>query len=205
MTQLTEIKLPDIGDFKDVPVIELLVKPGDTVEKETSLITLETDKATMEIPSPQAGVVKEIHVKIGDKVSEGSVIATLDVAEAAAASKPAKKAETREPETQKPETPATPPKEGAPKPAQKADDYAGKVDLETQVLVLGSGPGGYTAAFRAADLGLDVTLIERIPELKDAITVGDRALIAGRSVALELVTDGGELTADELEQIVRKF
>ncbi len=73
MNNLVEIRIPDVGDFKDIPVIELLVKPGDTVEKETSLITLETDKATMEIPSPQAGVVKEINVKIGDKVSEGSL------------------------------------------------------------------------------------------------------------------------------------
>src|SRR5512144_3102292 len=80
MAQLTEIKLPDIGDFKDVPSIELLVKPGDAVEKETSLLTLETDKATMEVPSPQAGVVKDIHVKIGDKISEGSLILTLETA-----------------------------------------------------------------------------------------------------------------------------
>ncbi len=161
MTSVVEIKVPDIGDFESVEIIDVLVKAGDAVEKESPLITLETDKAAMDIPAPQGGTIKEMKVKVGDKVSEGSVIATLDVAEAAAASKPAKKAETREPETQKPETPATPPKEGAPKPAQKADDYAGKVDLETQVLVLGSGPGGYTAAFRAADLGLDVTLIER--------------------------------------------
>src|SRR5437868_15059960 len=93
MAQLNEIKLPDIGDFKDVPVIEVLVKPGDTVEKETSLITLETDKATMEIPSPQAGVVKEINVKIGDKVSEGSLILTLE-AEAPSAETGTKAAES---------------------------------------------------------------------------------------------------------------
>ncbi|MEK7302895.1 MAG: biotin/lipoyl-containing protein, partial [Pseudomonadota bacterium] len=74
MTQVVEIKIPDIGDFKDIPVIEVLVAPGDVVEKETSLITLETDKASMEVPSPQAGVVQEIKVKVGDKVSEGSVI-----------------------------------------------------------------------------------------------------------------------------------
>jgi len=80
MSNLTEIRIPDIGDFNDVPVIELLVKPGDTVEKETSLITLETDKATMEIPAPQAGVVKEIKVKIGDKVSEGTIILVLETA-----------------------------------------------------------------------------------------------------------------------------
>lgn len=78
MNSLVEIRIPDVGDFKDIPVIELLVKPGDTVEKETSLITLETDKAAMEIPSPQAGVVNKIHVKIGDKVSQGSLILTLE-------------------------------------------------------------------------------------------------------------------------------
>jgi dihydrolipoamide dehydrogenase len=94
MAQLTEIKLPDIGDFKDVPVIELLVKPGDAVEKETSLITLETDKATMEVPAPQAGVVKDLHVKIGDKVSEGSLILTLEKADGPDAAKPAESAET---------------------------------------------------------------------------------------------------------------
>src|SRR5690606_17357013 len=100
MTQLIEIKIPDIGDFKDVPVIELLVQAGDTVEKETSLITLETDKATMEVPSPQAGVVKELNVKIGDKVSEGSLILMLEVeapaSEAVATSKTAEPAEPAE-------------------------------------------------------------------------------------------------------------
>src|SRR5687768_451851 len=89
MAQLTEIKLPDIGDFKDVPVIELLVKPGDTVEKEASLITLETDKATMEVPSPMAGVVKDVHVKVGDRISQGSLILTLETAEAIGASESA--------------------------------------------------------------------------------------------------------------------
>ena len=88
MTQLIEIKIPDVGDFKDIPVIELLVQPGDTVDKETPLITLETDKATMEIPSPDAGVVKEIKVKIGDKVSEGSLILTLETAPESATPQP---------------------------------------------------------------------------------------------------------------------
>src|SRR5687768_2229787 len=118
MTQLTEIKIPDIGDFKDVPVIEVLVKPGDTVEKETSLITLETDKATMEIPAPQAGVVKELKVKVGDKVSEGSLILMLEaeapsgeVASTGKATEPAKSAEPVEPAeptgpTEPKETPA---------------------------------------------------------------------------------------------------
>src|SRR5437899_727668 len=174
MAQLTEIKLPDIGDFKDVPVIEVLVKPGDTVEKETSLITLETDKATTEIPSPQAGVVKEINVKIGDKVSEGSLILTLEAeapsvetgtetaepaksAKSAEAAKPAESAEPTEPI--KKSTPAAPEKGPVQEPAAavtpesappQATPSVPSGDIHADVAVLGAGPGGYTAAFRAA-------------------------------------------------------
>jgi dihydrolipoamide dehydrogenase len=130
-----EIRLPDIGDFKDVPVIEIHVKPGQTVAKEDVLLTLESDKATVEVPAPAAGVIGEIKVKIGDKVSEGALLATY-ASEAAA--------------------PA------APTPAPAA---SGAVDFECDLLVLGAGPGGYTAAFRAADLGQKVVLVDRRPTL----------------------------------------
>src|SRR5438445_5564814 len=136
-----EVKVPDIGDFKDVEVIEVLVKPGDAVAKEQSLITLESDKATMEIPSPGAGVVKELRIKLGDKVSQGSVILVLDSAQAAQAA---------------PKT--TPAPAAAPSPSAAAD-------LECDSVVLGAGPGGYSAAFRAADLGLKTVLVERYPTL----------------------------------------
>ena len=140
----SEVRVPDIGDFKNVEVIEVLVKPGDKVAKEQSLITLESDKATMEIPSPGAGVVKELKVKLGDKLSEGSVILVLE------GTQPEVPA-PREPVTQKPQPgkPTTSP----------------PFDLECDVLVLGAGVGGYSAAFRAADLGLKVVLVERYPTL----------------------------------------
>jgi dihydrolipoamide dehydrogenase len=153
MSQLIEIKVPDIGDFKDVDVTELLVKPGDRVEKESSLVTLESDKASMEIPSPQAGVVRELRIKIGDKVAEGSVILLLEAVEAAAAKAPEK-------------APAKPvPVAVSAAPAPAARSPAGATDLHAEVVVLGAGPGGYTAAFRAADLGKKVVLIERYPNL----------------------------------------
>ena len=147
---MIEVKVPDIGDFKDIDVIEVLVKLGDRVAKEASLITLESDKATMEIPSSDAGVVKELRVKVGDKVSQGSVIALLE-AESAGAVPPAPR----------PAAPAAP-KISAPE-ATKA--YGGAADMTCDVLVLGSGPGGYSAAFRAADLGLNSVLVERYPTL----------------------------------------
>jgi dihydrolipoamide dehydrogenase len=148
-----EVRVPDIGDFKDVPVIEVLVKPGDKVEKEQPLVTLESDKATMDVPSPEAGTVSQLRVKVGDKVSEGSVILTLD---SAGQEKPAK-----------PEPPTAQPREEPPEraaaavPRQRAD--AGPFDCD--VLVLGSGPGGYAAAFRAADLGQRVVMVERYKAL----------------------------------------
>lgn len=150
---LIDIKVPDIGDFESVAVIELLVKPGDTVKPEQSLITVESDKASMEIPSSHGGVVKELKVKIGDKVSEGSVIAVVEAHAAAAAPAPAAA------------TPA-PVAQAAPVVAPvAAATYAGGVDLEVDVVVLGGGPGGYSAAFRAADLGLKVALVERYATL----------------------------------------
>ncbi len=168
---LIEVKVPDIGDFKDVPVIELLVKPGDRVEKEDSLVTLESDKATMDVPSPEAGVVKELKVKVDDKVSEGSLILTLEAASAEAAEEkaaqekaaPAPKAEAPAPTAAvaKAAPPAAPAQPSAAAPLAASE----KGDIHGQVVVLGSGPGGYTAAFRAADLGLQVVLIERYASL----------------------------------------
>jgi len=153
MTQTVEVKVPDIGDFKDVDVIEVLVKAGDRVEKETSLITLESDKATIEIPSPHAGIVKELRVKVGDKVSQGSVILRLEGEESVAA--PARSAPSQEKES--------PPPKKAHVPAAAAT--SSPADLSCDVLVLGSGPGGYSAAFRAADLGMNTVLVERHPTL----------------------------------------
>ena len=192
-----DIKVPDIGDFKDVPVIEILVKPGDSVKKDDSLVTLESDKATMEVPATQSGVVREIRVKIGDKVSQGTTILTLD-AEAAAAGAVA------------------PPKAGAqssaaaPAPAPAAAPAAARAegqsvrqalnstlasldaDLHAEVLVLGAGPGGYTAAFRAADLGKKVVLVERYATLGGVcLNVGcipSKALLH----AAKIITDAEE-------------
>jgi dihydrolipoamide dehydrogenase len=151
---LIDIKVPDIGDFKDVAVIEVLVKPGDTIKPEQSLITVESDKASMEIPASQGGVVKELKVKVGDKVSEGSVILSVEGEGAAAAPTP-------------PAAPA--PQAAAPKaepsPAPQAASYAGGADIECDMLVLGAGPGGYSAAFRSADLGMKTVLVERFPTL----------------------------------------
>src|SRR5581483_454019 len=166
MSNVIEVKVPDIGDFKDVPIIELLVKPGDTVEKESSLITLESDKATMEVPSPEAGTVKDLKVKVGDRVSEGSVILTLQTAGAAA--------EARAPGPAPAPAPAPAAREETPKaaaapqaPVQPVITTTAPVkgDIHADVLVLGSGPGGYTAAFRAADLGKKVVLVERYATL----------------------------------------
>lgn len=153
---LMDIKVPDIGDFKDVAVIELLVKPGDTVKAEQSLITVESDKASMEIPSSHAGVVKELKVKLGDKVNEGVVVLSLEVAGDAAAS-PAPAAAPA------PAAPAA--SAAAPVVAPVAASFGGSADVECDVLVLGAGPGGYSAAFRAADLGLKVVIVERYATL----------------------------------------
>lgn len=157
MAKTVEVKVPDIGDFKNIPVIEVLVKPGDAVKAEDPLVTLESDKATMDIPAPSAGVVKAVSLKPGDKVSMGSVILTLEEAGAAAA--PAPQAAAPAPAAAKPATPAAAPAAAA---AAKGDI---KADIHAEVVVLGAGPGGYTAAFRAADLGKKVVLIERYPTL----------------------------------------
>jgi len=156
-----EIHVPDIGDFKEVEVIELLVKLGDTIKPEQSLITVESDKASMEIPSSHGGVVKELKVKIGDKVAEGSLVLILEVAEAAAGTTPV--AATAPAATPAPATAA--PTAAATVSAPVAASFAGKADIECDTLVLGAGPGGYTAAFRAADLGQKIVLVERYPSL----------------------------------------
>ncbi|MNY96398.1 Dihydrolipoyl dehydrogenase [compost metagenome] len=158
---IIDIKVPDIGDFAEVGVIELLVQPGDTVTVDQSLITVESDKASMEIPSSHAGVVKSIAVKIGDKIAEGSVVLTLEAAEgaaqAAAASAPVAQPNTAAaPAVQAPAAPVV---------APAGSSYSGTVDLDADVVVLGGGPGGYSAAFRAADLGLKVVLVERYKTL----------------------------------------
>lgn len=150
---LIEVKVPDIGDFSGVDVIEVNVQPGDVIEKEQTLITLESDKASMEVPSDVAGTVKEIKVKAGDKVSQGTVIAIVEASAGAAA--PAKAAEPA-----KAAAPAATPA-AAPAPAPQAGSYAGAADIECDMLVLGAGPGGYSAAFRAADLGMKTVLVER--------------------------------------------
>lgn len=157
---IIDIKVPDIGDFAEVGVIELLVQPGDTVAVDQSLITVESDKASMEIPSSHAGVVKEIKVKIGDKVSEGSVILALEASDAGAAA-PAPAAAAPAPAS----APAQAPAVAAPAAAPVAGNYSGQVDEDCDVVVLGGGPGGYSAAFRAADLGLKVVLVERYKTL----------------------------------------
>ena len=148
---MTEIRVPDIGDFTDVPVIEIHVSPGDEVSVEDPLVTLESDKATMDVPAPEAGTVAQLRVKIGDRVSEGSVLLTLESDGAA----PADSATS--PEARVEREPAPPP------PAPSANGAGG--DHDAQVVVIGSGPGGYTAAFRAADLGLKTVLIERYDTL----------------------------------------
>ncbi len=163
-----EVKVPDIGDYRDVPVIELLVAVGDTVKKDQGLVTLESDKATLEVPSPVAGVVRELRVKVGDTLSEGSLVAVLEDAGAGAAagSPPSRPSPLKgEGEQRAVSTSAAAPANAAVAAPKAAAGSGRKADLECQVMVLGSGPGGYTAAFRAADLGLDTVLIERYPAL----------------------------------------
>ncbi len=143
---IVEVKVPDIGSFKDVEIIEVLVDVGFQLDVEESLITIESDKASMEIPSPLAGTVKQLLVKVGDKVSEGSPILRLEIAESTG---------------KKSEVVAAPQTKGLIEPTTQAASFSGKADIETELVVLGSGPGGYTAAFRAADLGKKVVLIER--------------------------------------------
>ena len=162
MSSATEVKVPDIGDFEDVAVIEVLVQPGDTIKVEQSLVTVESDKASMEIPSSHPGVVKEVKVKVGDRVKEGSVLVLVEAAASSAAAAPAlQPAAGAAPSA----AAAGPAPSAAPVAAPAAAAHAGGVDLECDMLVLGSGPGGYSAAFRAADLGMKVVLVERYATL----------------------------------------
>ncbi|MGL5002990.1 MAG: biotin/lipoyl-containing protein, partial [Casimicrobium sp.] len=170
-----ELKVPDIGDFKDIPVIEVLVKVGDTVAKEQSLVTLESDKATMEVPADTAGVVKKLRVKLGDKVSQGTVVAVIETSAAAQTSSPSPLAGEGRGEgvATKASAASTPPAPSSqPSPARgegavhaPAGTYTGKADHECEVLVLGAGPGGYSAAFRSADLGMKTVIVERYASL----------------------------------------
>lgn len=163
MSKTIAVNVPDIGNFKDIPVIEILVKVGDTVSKEQSLITLETDKATMDVPAPEAGVVKQLKLKVGDTVSEGSLILMLEST--------GEKQEART-ENVAPSAPvaaiSNPVPTAAPASTQSSvpsPQSFKKGDIHAEVVVLGAGPGGYTAAFRAADLGKQVLLIEKFPSL----------------------------------------
>src|SRR4051794_34776876 len=151
---MSQVVVPDIGDFKEVEHIEVVVKHGDAVAKEQSLVTLESDKATMEIPAPGAGVVKELRVKVGDKVSQGSPILVMDAADA------------QQPAARETPKPAPPPAPSRPTSAPAAPPVrAAGGDVDCDVVVIGAGPGGYSAAFRAADLGLRTVLVERYPAL----------------------------------------
>jgi dihydrolipoamide dehydrogenase len=169
---LVELKVPDIGDFKDVDVVEVNIKPGDAVEIEQGVLTLESDKASIEVPSDVVGTVKEVKIKAGDKVSQGTVIALVETAAAAAAAPAEKPAAPKEAAAEAPapkEASAAKPAEKAPAassaPAPKAGSFSGSADIQCDMLVLGAGPGGYSAAFRAADLGMNTVLVERYPTL----------------------------------------
>jgi len=149
VVETLEVRVPDIGDFKDVPVIEVFVKAGDRVKREDPLISLESDKATMDVPSPAAGTVTAVSAKLGDKVSEGSLILTLSTSDAPAATA----------------QPAAAPAASAAAVAPAAGVYRGSADFDCEMLVLGAGPGGYSAAFRSADLGMKTVLVERYATL----------------------------------------
>jgi dihydrolipoamide dehydrogenase len=177
-----EIRLPDIGDFKDVPIIEINIKPGQSVAKEQVLLTLESDKATLEVPAPEAGVIGEVKVKVGDRVSQGALLATYAAGTAAAA--PAAAAA--------PVAAAAAP--AAPTPAPGA--APAKSDFDYDVLVLGAGPGGYSAAFRAADLGQKVALVDRRPDLGGVcLNIGcipSKALLH----AAKVIDEAGEMSTN---------
>ena len=162
---LVEVKVPDIGDFKDIPVIEVLVKAGDTVEKEQSLVTLESDKATLEVPASHAGVVREVKLKVGDKVSMGAVVVTVEVGSLSPPPGGEDAGRAGEGVSATTTVISTPPPSPQTSSLGGGSKYTGKADLECDLLVLGAGPGGYSAAFRAADLGLNVVLVERYASL----------------------------------------
>src|SRR5690606_20724973 len=175
MSKLVEIKVPDIGDFKEVEVIEVLVSEGDTIKAEQSLITVESDKASMEIPASAGGVVKSVKVKVGDKVAEGAVILEVEAGESkGSAQESNSEGEGKTQVSDSQQASGTEPKSQAPAKSASSDpgsvapaaaQYSGSADVECDVLVLGAGPGGYSAAFRAADLGLSTVLVERYDTL----------------------------------------
>jgi dihydrolipoyl dehydrogenase len=159
VSETVEVRVPDIGDFAEVPIIEVLVEPGATVDVEDPLVTLESDKATMDVPSPMAGTVKELSVELGDKVSEGSVLLVLEPAQRDGAASNGASAPAAQEEAQ------SVPAETEQQPAEPERREVPEADIQAEVVVLGSGPGGYTAAFRAADLGLKTVLVERYERL----------------------------------------
>ncbi|MCC7484150.1 MAG: dihydrolipoyl dehydrogenase [Burkholderiales bacterium] len=191
MGKLIEVTVPDIGDFRNVPVIEVLVKPGDAVKPEDPLVTLESDKATMDVPAPNGGVVRELRIKVGDRVSMGTPVLVLesDAAAPATARIPGAPAPASPVAPAPVQAPATPPPAVSP-----SAPYAGpKAGLHAEVLVLGAGPGGYTAAFRAADLGKKVVLVERYPTLGGVcLNVGCIPSKALLHIA-RVVTEAGEI------------
>jgi dihydrolipoamide dehydrogenase len=162
MSTPIEIRLPDIGDFTGVPVIEVHVAPGDQVAVDDPILTLESDKATMDIPAPQAGTVRELRVGVGDEVSEGDLLMTLEAAGAAGGA--AQEQVTQEQVTQEATPAVQAPAAKAPAPTPASAEGIG-ADVQADVLVLGAGPGGYSAAFRAADLGKSVVLVDSSPIL----------------------------------------
>ena len=166
MSQIVEIKVPDIGDYKNIPVIEIYVQVGDTVEVEDPLLTLESDKATLDVPSSHAGVIKELKVKVGDHISEGSVIVLLETNDAAETASAPTSTATAELESVQTPAPAV---ETTLAPASSSDSIPVNTDIAADItcemLVLGAGPGGYSAAFRSADLGMDTVLVERYDTL----------------------------------------
>ena len=178
MSGAIEVKVPDIGGYDDVPVIEVLVAVGDTVKVDQGLVTLESDKATMEVPSSVAGVVRELKVKVGDTLSEGSVVAVIESSDAAASTpppapaageavgaRPAAAGSRARAQEAPPAQASAAPRAKEPHAPQASAATGRKADIECKLVVLGAGPGGYTAAFRAADLGMDVVLVERYPQL----------------------------------------
>ncbi|MGV0954611.1 MAG: dihydrolipoyl dehydrogenase [Fluviibacter sp.] len=166
MSQIIDLKVPDIGDFAEVPVIEVFIKPGDVIKLDEALVTLESDKATMDVPASAAGTITEVLVKLGDKIGEGAVVARLELAEAGTASAVANTSPASTPPIATATTaqPASPPA-NAPVATAPASTFSGTVDVDCDLLVIGGGPGGYSAAFRAADLGLNTVIVERYSTL----------------------------------------
>ncbi|HRP67710.1 MAG TPA: FAD-dependent oxidoreductase, partial [Thauera sp.] len=165
MSQVIEVKVPDIGDFDSVPVIELFVKVGDSINVDDAICTLESDKATMDVPSSAAGVVKEVLVAVGDKVAEGTVLLKIESTTASAATSTGAGAAAAAPAPGAPASAAAAAPAAAPVAAPAAAAHSGTADAEYDMVVLGAGPGGYSAAFRAADLGLKTAIIERYASL----------------------------------------